>query len=252
MEHEPIIYLAEQQIRRRPKRPAPVRQTTPRKRTPQKAATTTVKNLGLEMERLILHESQNRVMPRCSTPTNEMCFHCCHDHKEDCCLYLNDEPIDGPRYSKWKYDLEYPGVAMLPPQTPMLPEAVSGNTTPQCLYGHPIGGEPPIPTVFLRQFYYPWFQHNFQPVELVPPPNFAAPPMMEPIPQYIPQQLPTVQQHQPIQLQPFNQAFHSQPIAIGTAAGSYYMTPMLYSVTPSSYYYSPPMGPSFVSLFSHS
>lgn len=80
---------------------------------------------------------------RCSTPTDTMCFHCEHYHAEDCCLYVNDTEKDKPRYSRFKRNLEHPTYTKQQ-HFHLLPDAVSGNTTPP----HFPGYTPADPHVF--------------------------------------------------------------------------------------------------------
>uniref|UniRef100_A0A182WP70 Uncharacterized protein n=1 Tax=Anopheles minimus TaxID=112268 RepID=A0A182WP70_9DIPT len=119
---------------------------------------------NLRMESRMLSENNNIPMARCSTPSPAYCFHCDHDHRERCCLYVGDTPEDGPFYSRWKSDLENPTVR--PQYIPKIPEAVSGNSTPfwfpAYTYTKPevikqkmLEKNPPPPAVWMRQYYYP-------------------------------------------------------------------------------------------------
>ncbi|XP_053676000.1 uncharacterized protein LOC128726228 [Anopheles nili] len=119
---------------------------------------------NLRMESRMLSENNNIPMARCSTPSPAYCFHCDHDHRERCCLYIGDTPEDGPYYSRWKRNLENPSVR--PQYIPKIPEAVSGNSTPfwfpAYTYTKPetikqkmMEKHPPPPAVWMRQFYYP-------------------------------------------------------------------------------------------------
>ncbi|XP_050082584.1 uncharacterized protein LOC126569490 [Anopheles aquasalis] len=119
---------------------------------------------NLRMESLMLSLNQNIPMPRCSSPSPAYCFHCDHDHRERCCLYVGDKPEDGPYYSRWKRDLENPTVR--PQYIAKIPEAVSGNSTPfwfpAFTYTKPedikqkmMEKHPPVPQVWMRQYYYP-------------------------------------------------------------------------------------------------
>uniref|UniRef100_A0A2M4CIN2 Uncharacterized protein n=1 Tax=Anopheles darlingi TaxID=43151 RepID=A0A2M4CIN2_ANODA len=119
---------------------------------------------NLRMESLMLGLNQNIPMSRCSTPSPAYCFHCDHDHRERCCLYVGDKPEDGPYYSRWKRDLENPSVR--PQYIAKIPEAVSGNSTPfwfpAFTYAKPedikqkmMEKHPPVPQVWMRQYYYP-------------------------------------------------------------------------------------------------
>lgn len=115
---------------------------------------------------------------RCSTPTDSMCFHCEHYHAEDCCLYVNDTDEDKPRYSRFKRNLEYP-TRTKQQNFPLLPDAVSGNSTPphfpsytpadpqvfeekiarqQYHQSQPTSQMPAaqVPLIYFRQFFYPY------------------------------------------------------------------------------------------------
>uniref|UniRef100_A0A182LSS8 Uncharacterized protein n=1 Tax=Anopheles culicifacies TaxID=139723 RepID=A0A182LSS8_9DIPT len=128
---------------------------------------------NLRMESRMLSENNNIPMARCSTPSPAYCFHCDHDHRERCCLYVGDTPEDGPYYSRWKRDLENPTVR--PQYIPKIPEAVSGNSTPfwfpAYTYTKPeaikqkiLEKNPPPPAVWMRQYYYPivGYGHEYQ------------------------------------------------------------------------------------------
>lgn len=47
-------------------------------------------------------ENNKVLLKRSSTPSEEICFHCDHNHSKVCCLYLHDTPDDGQMYSYWK------------------------------------------------------------------------------------------------------------------------------------------------------
>uniref|UniRef100_A0A182J1C9 Uncharacterized protein n=1 Tax=Anopheles atroparvus TaxID=41427 RepID=A0A182J1C9_ANOAO len=126
---------------------------------------------NLRMESRMLSENNNIPMARCSTPSPAYCFHCEHDHRERCCLYVGDKPEDGPYYSRWKRDLEIPTVR--PQYIPKIPEAVSGNSTPfwfpAYTYTKPedikqkmMEKHPPLPPVWMRQYYYPIVGHGHE------------------------------------------------------------------------------------------
>ncbi|KFB45249.1 hypothetical protein ZHAS_00013087 [Anopheles sinensis] len=126
---------------------------------------------NLRMESRMLSENNNIPMARCSTPSPAYCFHCDHDHRERCCLYVGDKPEDGPYYSRWKRDLENPSVR--PQYIPKIPEAVSGNSTPfwfpAYTYTKPeeirqkmMEKHPPLPPVWMRQYYYPLVGHGHE------------------------------------------------------------------------------------------
>ncbi|XP_053661927.1 uncharacterized protein LOC128711089 [Anopheles marshallii] len=128
---------------------------------------------NLRMEGRMLSENNNIPMARCSTPSPAYCFHCDHDHRERCCLYVGDKPEDGPYYSRWKRDLENPTVR--PQYIPKIPEAVSGNSTPfwfpaytytkpEAIKQKMLEKNPPLPAVFMRQYYYPivGYGHEYQ------------------------------------------------------------------------------------------
>ncbi|XP_050077417.1 uncharacterized protein LOC126564418 [Anopheles maculipalpis] len=128
---------------------------------------------NLRMESRMLSDNNNIPMARCSTPSPAYCFHCDHDHRERCCLYVGDTPDDGPYYSRWKRDLENPTVR--PQYIPKIPEAVSGNSTPfwfpaytytkpEAIKQKMLEKNPPPPAVWMRQFYYPivGYGHEYQ------------------------------------------------------------------------------------------
>uniref|UniRef100_A0A8W7PDX8 Uncharacterized protein n=1 Tax=Anopheles coluzzii TaxID=1518534 RepID=A0A8W7PDX8_ANOCL len=128
---------------------------------------------NLRMESRMLNENNNIPMARCSTPSPAYCFHCDHDHRERCCLYVGDTAEDGPYYSRWKRDLENPTVR--PQYIPKIPEAVSGNSTPfwfpaytytkpEAIKQKMMEKNPPPPAVWMRQFYYPvvGYGHEYQ------------------------------------------------------------------------------------------
>jgi hypothetical protein len=66
-------------------------------------------NYSTKCQTKVKEPSERKVsvsMVRTSSPSPDICFHCAHDHKEMCCLYLHDELQDGPRYSDFKRRLE--------------------------------------------------------------------------------------------------------------------------------------------------
>ncbi|XP_058056680.1 uncharacterized protein LOC131208054 [Anopheles bellator] len=157
---------------------------------------------NLRMESIILSQNKNIPMARASTPSQAYCFHCDHDHRERCCLYVGDKPEDGPNYSRWKRDLENPTVR--PQYVPKIPEALSGNSTPDWFPAYTFSKpadirkkmaerHPPPPPVYMRQYYYPivGYGHEYR---LMNQPSVEPP---------TPYQL-YLQQHQQEQPQPYS------------------------------------------------
>lgn len=68
------------------------------------------------------------VLKRASTPSFEKCFHCEHDHKKSCCLYIYDTPEDLGRYANWKEALDQGRYSRYSSGNG---DIIVGNTSPQ-------------------------------------------------------------------------------------------------------------------------
>lgn len=138
----------------------------------------------------IYENKDNEIIGRCSTPTDEICFHCDHLHAKNCCLYIHDTPDDKARYSRFMRSLE---TEKIPSQAiPGFPDVISGNFSP--FHFKTFSPADPkefeellrkqnqiqIPLVYFRQFFYPYalpvnipiqnlLPHYLQPRPLIAP-----------------------------------------------------------------------------------
>lgn len=197
---------------------------------------------------------------RCSTPTDSMCFHCEHYHAEDCCLYVDDTDEDKPRYSRFKQNLEQPTNCTNNQHFSLLPDAISGNSTPPYfpsftpadpyIFEEKIAKQqkkhqlspppeiaPQLPLIYFRQFFYPYTAALQLTVNnlIAPPPSFQTPQVNPPQKQQMPPQLTpltyqTQQQVPPIipQMQLFPTVYHHEYPHFMQQQQQPCMTPMTY------------------------
>ncbi|KAL1394603.1 hypothetical protein pipiens_011835 [Culex pipiens pipiens] len=99
------------------------------------------------MEKKILKQNKNVPIGRSSSPTRrESCYHCEHQHRERCCLYIEESEAseDLLVYPRWKSYLEHTDI--IPGEYDLLPEAVSAGTTPNWFPTATTTIAPAIPT----------------------------------------------------------------------------------------------------------
>lgn len=104
-----------------------------------------IKNDIAEKEENVEHHNNEILFPRCSTPMEEICFHCSHGHNERCCLYILDDINIGKEYAQWVRNLEYPGTNSIDYLFSHKKEEINRVNLNKCS----------LPLVWIRQFYYP-------------------------------------------------------------------------------------------------
>lgn len=102
-------------------------------------------------------------LPRSSTPSLDICFHCEHNHNRPCCAYMDDEPEDVPRYAAWKKEADNPHLIV---ENSTNGKMIHGMMTPKhfppgfTLTHERANAEMmknfrPVPVVFMRRIYCP-------------------------------------------------------------------------------------------------